>query len=44
LHVKSPAALWGRAEAVRAIVRTLGEAIAPAAFGFTAEHMLVGIG
>ena len=39
-----PAALWGRAEAVRAIIRTLGEAIAPTMFGFVSEHLLSGTG
>jgi MFS family permease len=31
--------LRGRAEAVRTIVRTLGEAIAPPAFGFLSDHL-----
>lgn len=39
-----PAALWGRAEAVRAILRTLGEAIAPTTFGFVSEHLMSGTG
>lgn len=32
--------LWGRAEAVRTALRSLGEAMAPALFGYLSEHVL----
>jgi hypothetical protein len=35
-------ALWGRAEAVRSVLRTVGEAGAPLLFGFLADHLLGG--
>lgn len=37
-----PAPLWGRAEAVRAILRTLGEAAAPTLFGYASGHIFAG--
>lgn len=37
-----PAPLWGRAEAVRAILRTLGEAAAPTLFGYASDHIFTG--
>jgi predicted MFS family arabinose efflux permease len=35
-------ALWGRAEGVRTVLRTLGEAAAPALFGLTSETLFGG--
>jgi predicted MFS family arabinose efflux permease len=35
--------LWGRAEAVRTVLRSLGEAVAPAAFGYVSEYLLPGL-
>ena len=32
-------ALWGRAEAIRTVLRTGGEAVAPLLFGFLADHL-----
>ena len=37
-----PAALWGRAESVRTVLRSGLEAVAPVAFGATAEHVFGG--
>jgi hypothetical protein len=35
-------ALWGRAEGIRTLLRTLGEAAAPALFGLTSETIFGG--
>lgn len=35
-----PPALWGRAEGVRTILRTLGEAAAPTLFGYVSERVV----
>jgi hypothetical protein len=35
-------ALWGRAEALRTLLRTLGQAGAPLLFGWTSEHVFGG--
>jgi predicted MFS family arabinose efflux permease len=37
-----PSALWGRAEAMRTVLRTALEALAPLAFGATAEYIFGG--
>lgn len=36
--------LWGRAEAVRTVLRNVGEAIAPVTFGFVSQHVFGGGG
>jgi hypothetical protein len=35
-------ALWGRAEAVRTVLRTLAEAAAPVTFGLVSQHLFTG--
>lgn len=35
--------LWGRAEAVRTVLRTVAEAAAPVLFGFVSDHVLPGL-
>jgi MFS family permease len=37
-----PAQLWGRAEAVRTLLRSLAQSLAPVLFGFTADHLFGG--
>ncbi len=39
-----PSTMWGRAEAVRTVLRTTLEALAPLAFGATAEYVFGGTG
>jgi MFS family permease len=37
-----PAQLWGRAEAVRTVLRSLAQSLAPVLFGFTSDHIFGG--
>lgn len=37
-----PPLLWGRAEAVRSLIRSAAQALAPLAFGFAAQHVFGG--
>ena len=37
-----PAPLWGRAEAVRTLIRSLAQSLAPLAFGVLSEHVFGG--
>jgi predicted MFS family arabinose efflux permease len=39
-----PARLWGRAEGVRTVLRTLGEAAAPVLFGYVSQYVFGGSG
>lgn len=39
-----PPLLWGRAEGVRTVLRSLGEAAAPTAFGFVSQYVFGGPG
>lgn len=39
-----PARLWGRAEAVRTVLRSLGEAAAPTLFGYVSQYVFGGPG
>jgi hypothetical protein len=34
--------LWGRAESIRTVLRTLGEAAAPISFGFVSQYLFGG--
>jgi MFS family permease len=37
-----PAQLWGRAEAVRTVLRSLAQSLAPVLFGFSSDHVFGG--
>ncbi len=37
-----PAQLWGRAEAVRTVLRSLAQSLAPVLFGFSSDHIFGG--